>query len=207
MQIRLLFLLIISVPSSAIAQVQENMPEADSMRFQKFLTMVNSNREQSYVTVGSGIGNLEPLILEAKFSPSYFFTRNKRLWAVMINPQVQIRMLNQKSLPIRNPSYRVYGTFYQELKFWKESFLGRIFYENALWHGSFAHHSNGQAGDFFLQMTAPAKLTLRAATSPPTILNSDFRRIASGKSARIIFQYASSRPTLNIIRWHGIAMT
>ena len=149
MQIRLLFLLIISVPSSAIAQVQENMPEADSMRFQKFLTMVNSNREQSYVTVGSGIGNLEPLILEAKFSPSYFFTRNKRLWAVMINPQVQIRMLNQKSLPIRNPSYRVYGTFYQELKFWKESFLGRIFYENALWHGSFAHHSNGQAGDFF----------------------------------------------------------
>jgi hypothetical protein len=128
---------------------QEATPEADSLRFQKFLTLVNADREQSYVTVGSGIGNLEPLILEANFSPSYFFTRNKKLWAVMINPQVQIRILNEKSLPIRNPSYRVYGTFYQALKFWKESFLGKIFFENAMWHGSYAHHSNGQAGDFF----------------------------------------------------------
>ncbi|HEX6225188.1 MAG TPA: hypothetical protein VFZ52_12290 [Chryseolinea sp.] len=134
---------------TATVQAQQITPEADSLRFQKFLTMVNADREQSYVTFGSGIGNLEPLILEANFSPSYFFTRNKKLWAVMINPQVQIRILNEKSLPVRNPSYRVYGTFYQELKFWKNSFLGKIFYENALWHGSIAHHSNGQAGDFF----------------------------------------------------------
>lgn len=148
MRIALLTLLLLVICPSLL-HAQDVIPEADSLRFQKFLTMVNADREQSYVTVGSGIGNLEPLILEAKFSPSYFFTRNKKLWALMINPQVQIRILNEKSLPIRNPSYRVYGTFYQELKFWKESFLGRIFYENALWHASFAHHSNGQSGDFF----------------------------------------------------------
>lgn len=115
--------------------------------------MVNANREQSYVTVGSGIGNLEPLILEAKFSPSYFFARNKKLWAVMINPQVQVRILNEKSLPIRIPSYRVYGTFFKELHFWKNSFLGRIFYDNALWYGSYVHHSNGQDGPFFVNDT------------------------------------------------------
>ena len=71
---------------TATVQAQQITPEADSLRFQKFLTMVNADREQSYVTFGSGIGNLEPLILEANFSPSYFFTRNKKLWAVMINP-------------------------------------------------------------------------------------------------------------------------
>jgi hypothetical protein len=123
------------------------------MEFEKFLTMVNANREQSYMTFGSGIGNLEPLILEAKFSPSYFFSRNKKLWAVMVNPQVQIRILNQKSLPIRNPSYRAYVTFFKELRFWKKSFLGKLFYDNALWYGSYVHHSNGQDGPFFVNDT------------------------------------------------------
>ncbi len=129
------------------------MPEDDSLAYEKFLTMVNANREQSYMTFGSGIGNMEPLIMEAKFSPSYFFSRNQKLWAVMINPQVQLRMLNEKSLPIRNPSYRVYATFFQELKFWKKSFLGKLFYDNALWYGSYAHHSNGQSGAFFVSDT------------------------------------------------------
>ncbi len=129
------------------------MPVADSLEYEKFLTMVNANREQSYMTFGSGIGNMEPLIMEAKFSPSYFFSRNQKLWAVMINPQVQLRMLNEKSLPIRNPSYRVYATFFQELRFWKKSFLGKLFYDNALWYGSYAHHSNGQDGPFFVNDT------------------------------------------------------
>ncbi len=110
---------------------------------------MNSTREQSYVTAGSGIGNMEPLILEAKFSPSYFFARNKKLWAVMINPQVQVRILNERSLPIRIPSYRIYGTFYRELRFWKHTFLHRLFYESALWNLSYVHHSNGQDGSFF----------------------------------------------------------
>ena len=144
-----LYILLFSIVFSSLSQAQDDIPEADSLEFQKFLTMVNANREQSYVTVGSGIGNLEPLILESKFSPSYFFSRNKRLWAVMVNPQVQVRILNQKSLPIRNPSYRVYGTFYREVKFWKHTFLRKLLYENAIWHASYVHHSNGQDGDFY----------------------------------------------------------
>lgn len=143
-----LFSLLISILFSSQLHAQDI--EGDSLEFQKFLTMVNANREQSYVTVGSGIGNLEPLILEANFSPSYFFSRNKKLWAIMVNPQVQIRILNEKSLPIRNPSYRVYGTFYKELKSWKNTFLRKLFYDNALWHVSYVHHSNGQDGSFFV---------------------------------------------------------
>jgi hypothetical protein len=132
---------------------QDPMPESDSLAYEKFLTLVNADRDQSYVTFGGGVGNLEPLILEAKFSPSYFFSRNKKRWAVMINPQVQLRILNEKSLPIRNPSYRVAATFFKELEFWKNSFLRKIFYENAVLHASYIHHSNGQDGSFFVNDT------------------------------------------------------
>ena len=145
----LFYILLFSIGFSSLSQAQDHKPEADSLEFQKFLTLVNADREQSYVTAGTGIGNLEPLILEAKFSPSYFFSKNKKLWAIMVNPQVQIRILNEKSLPIRNPSYRIYGTFYRELRFWKYTFLRRLFYENALWHASYVHHSNGQDGSFY----------------------------------------------------------
>ena len=116
----------------------------------KFLTLVNANREQSYMTFGSGIGNLEPLIFEGKLSPSYFFTGKERKWAFMVNPQVMIRMLNKRSQPIRNPSYKVYLTYYKEVKFWKESFLRKIFYNNAIFFASVAHHSNGQDGSFYV---------------------------------------------------------
>lgn len=148
---KIIYVIVLSMVCLSFLRAQDN--GTDSLEFQKFLTMVNANREQSYVTFGSGIGNLEPLILEAKFSPSYFFAKNKKLWAVMVNPQVQLRILNEKSVPIRNPSYRVYGTFFHELKFWKNSFLGKIFYDNALWYASYAHHSNGQDGPFFVNDT------------------------------------------------------
>lgn len=120
-----------------------------SVEHQKFLTLVNANREQSYVTFFSGIGTLEPLIFEGKLSPSYFFTGQKNPWALMLNPQVQVRMLDRKSFPIRNPSYKLYVTFYHDLKVWKRTFLQKIFYDDAVWFASIAHHSNGQNGSFY----------------------------------------------------------
>ncbi|HYG19675.1 MAG TPA: hypothetical protein VD816_12135 [Ohtaekwangia sp.] len=143
----------VTVITASCVSAQETMPEEDSLAYEKFLTLVNADRDQSYVTFGGGVGNLEPMILEAKFSPSYFFSRNKKRWAVMVNPQVQLRILNQKSLPIRNPSYRVYATFFKELEFWKNSFLRKIFYENAVLRASYVHHSNGQDGSFFANDT------------------------------------------------------
>src|SRR5688572_1279878 len=118
MRILVSFLFFVLFISSSLLKAQQSTSETDSLEFEKFLTMVNANREQTYATFGSGIGNLEPLIMEAKFSPSYFFSRSEKLWAVMVNPQVQIRMLNEKSLPVRNPSYRAYVTFFKELSFW-----------------------------------------------------------------------------------------
>ena len=124
--------------------------DADTLSYQKFVTMVNANRDQSYLTFGNGFGNLEPLIFEAKFSPSYFVTKTNRNWALTLNPQIQLRMLNQESVPVRIPSYRGYLTFYHAVDFWKQAFFRKIFYEDALWFASVAHHSNGQEGSFYV---------------------------------------------------------
>ncbi len=120
-----------------------------SLEVQKFLTLVNANLDQSYITFANGVGNLEPLIFEGRLSPSYFFTGKERRWAVMLNPQFSIRMLDKRSLPVRNPSYKVYVTVYKDFAFWPDSFLKKIFYNNAVWFVSVAHHSNGQDGTFY----------------------------------------------------------
>lgn len=135
----------------AVQAQEENTSSNDSLSHQKFLTLVNANREQSYITFGNGLGNLEPVLFEARLSPSYFFTSREKHWALMLNPQVQIRMLDKESFPIRNPSYKVSVNFFHDLQFWKGSFLQKIFYNDALWYASLIHHSNGQAGSFYVQ--------------------------------------------------------
>ncbi|RAW01207.1 hypothetical protein DQQ10_09845 [Pseudochryseolinea flava] len=143
----LFMLLSIGIPFNGFSQDSDTA--SASQEIQKFLTLVNANREQSYITFGSGLGNLEPLIFEGRLSPSYFFTGKQRKWALVVNPQVGIRMLDRKSFPIRNPSYKAYVTFYREIEFWKRSFLHKIFYNNAVFFASIAHHSNGQDGSFY----------------------------------------------------------
>lgn len=140
-----LFLLLAVIPT-----VAQDLSPQDSLAHEKFMAMVNANREQSYVTLGNGIGNIEPLIVESRISPSYFFSKRHKKWAVMISPQVQVRILNERSFPIRNPSYHIYGTFFHEIELWKKTFLRNIFYKNALGYVSYVHHSNGQAGPFYL---------------------------------------------------------
>src|SRR6478609_8190793 len=117
-----LFIVLITVCFRLSAQTVDTATLSSERN--KFLTLVNANREQSYITFGSGIGNLEPLIFEGKLSPSYFFTGQKRNnWALMMNPQVTVRMLNKKSVPIQNPSYKLYVTYYHDLAIWKRTFL------------------------------------------------------------------------------------
>ena len=144
---KLLYILILNILSlSLYAQVTEK----DSLSNQRFLTLVNANREQSYTTFGSGVGDLEPLLFEARLSPSFYFTGLERKWALTLNPQVQMRMLNKNSFPIRNPSYRISINYYHGLELWKHIFLRKILYKNALWFASLLHHSNGQEGSFYI---------------------------------------------------------
>jgi hypothetical protein len=143
--------LLILISSTSYGQ-PGNAPR-DTLSHRKFLTMVNFNRDQSYLSFGNGIGNQIPILFEAQLSPSYFVTRSHRKWAIMINPQVQVRMLNQYSVPIQVPSYHLYLTYYRGIDFWQRTFLQKIFYNDAIWFGSVVHHSNGQSGKFYLNDT------------------------------------------------------
>ncbi|MEJ0056813.1 MAG: hypothetical protein WDN75_14850 [Bacteroidota bacterium] len=134
--------------TAACAQPGNKLPP-DTLSQQKFLTMVNFNRDQSYVSFGSGLGNQRPLIFEGKLSPSYFISRQQKNWALVMNPQVQVRMLDEKSVPIQVPSYRFSMLYYHSLTYWKNSFLARVLYEDAVWFASINHHSNGQSGNFY----------------------------------------------------------
>jgi len=121
----------------------------DTLSHQKFLTMVNFNKDQSYVSFGSGVGNQRPIIFEAKLSPSYFISNQSKNWALVMNPSVQIRMLDQKSVPIQVPSYRFNMTYFHSLSFLNRTFLKHVLYQDAIWFASVTHHSNGQSGEFY----------------------------------------------------------
>jgi hypothetical protein len=142
---------IILLFNNAILYAQEKNKAQlyDSIDHEKFMFLINANREQSYVTVTEGFGNLEPLLMEAKLSPSYFFSRKKKTWALLLNPQVQVRMQNTPSWPINTPSYKAHLTYFHSIDFWQRTFLKKLFFENALWSATIGHHSNGKAGSFY----------------------------------------------------------
>ncbi len=157
MKIRNLFLFIpfLFCHQVACAQYRVSKP-IDTLAHKKFISLVNFNKDQSYLTLGNGIGNQIPIIFEAQLSPSYFVSSSHKKWAVMINPQVQIRMLDQYSVPIQVPSYHLYLTYYRYLDSWRNTFLSRILYSDAIWFASVVHHSNGQSGKFYTNDTTKA---------------------------------------------------
>ncbi len=99
----------------------------------------------SYITFPADIGNIEPLAFEASINPSFYLRYNKsfRLLGV-ITPKVIIRMYQEPSYPVRTPSYIPQFTLYY-------MFSGKENAKNLSLFGRLAHHSNGQAGPFYLE--------------------------------------------------------
>jgi hypothetical protein len=103
------------------------------------------NQGNSYITFPTDIGTIEPLWFEANLIPNFYIreSKNSRLIGVL-TPQIIIRMYQQESLPVRTPSYIPQITVYY-------FFNGKCNTEEISIYGRFAHHSNGQEGDFFLE--------------------------------------------------------
>jgi len=101
------------------------------------------NQSDSYVTLPFDIGNLEPLIFEANISPSFIIRKRKdsRLMGIL-TAQIIIRMYDEESLPVRTPSYIPQITAYYLLN-------DKMALDKHTIFGKFAHHSNGQDGDFY----------------------------------------------------------
>jgi hypothetical protein len=145
------FSIYIIILLSIVSNAQENsQTSSDTLQSQRLLTIINFNRDQTYATFAGGIGNQVPLIFEAQFSPTYLISSNKRKWAFMMNPQVQMRMLDKRSWPIQVPSYHFYLTYYRSIDLWRKLFANKLLYTDALWFASIVHHSNGQDGKFYV---------------------------------------------------------
>ena len=117
------------------------------------------NQTDSYITFPADLGNLEPLIFEANISPSFIIRKRKdsRLMGVLTS-QVIIRMYNQDSYPISTPSYIPQITMYFLTGNKQASKKLTLF-------GRFAHHSNGQNGDFYNENGTINLLTGNFATN------------------------------------------
>ena len=124
---------------SVFGQVRDSIPGIGLME----LSQVNQGN--SYVTFPTDIGNIEPLWFEVNIVPNFYLreSKNSRLMAVL-TPQIILRMYQERSYPVRTPSYIPQVTLYYMLNGGEDGTKFSLF-------GRYAHHSNGQDGDFFLE--------------------------------------------------------
>ncbi len=108
-------------------------------------TIVRANQGNSYITFPTDIGNIEPLWFEANLIPNFYVRvrEDSRLMGVF-TPQIIIRMYQEVSFPVRTPSYIPQMTVYYLLNSKTKANSLSLF-------GKLAHHSNGQAGGFYLE--------------------------------------------------------
>lgn len=117
----------------------------DSVNYRNlsFLEAINASHETSYITILGGAGNIEPLMFEASIVPYYMLRLNQNTrWALEISTKIIIRMYNERSLPIRTPSYMPRATLYMNVGRLDSKMKKQFFFV------SWCHHSNGQSGSF-----------------------------------------------------------
>ena len=130
----------IVLPDSAMAQ--DSTFNADQNLFFK---TIRANQDESYITFSQGLGNMDPLIFEAKIAPYYLLRISKdSKWGATLTPNIIIRMFAEESFPVRTPSYMPNLTFYRQLSDGiNNNNMVHYIYLKA------AHHSNGQDEAFF----------------------------------------------------------
>ncbi len=117
--------------------------ERDSIPVRIGLTIISQvNQGNSYITFPTDIGNIEPLWFEGNLIPNFYLrqSKNSRVMGVL-TPQIIIRMYQEKSYPVRTPSYMPQATIYYRLKS-MNNLTKTMFFR-------FAHHSNGQDSSFY----------------------------------------------------------
>lgn len=111
----------------------------DSVLFESTFNMF---REPSYISALGGIGNIEPLIFEGDIVP-YFMVNKSPRWGIELSPRFILRMYNEKSLPVRTPSFIPRATIFYRVSVKNDKGEGIFTYF------SWCHHSNGQSDNFY----------------------------------------------------------
>lgn len=141
---KLFFISTISLCFTALVSVAQDSLMLENEE-NSFFRTIRANQHDSYITLGGGLGNMEPLIFEALIAP-YFLLRtseNSR-WGATLSPTILLRMYAEESFPVRTPSYMPQITFYRQLDDEQGRTLQYVFL-------SVVHHSNGQDDSFFME--------------------------------------------------------
>lgn len=134
------FIITILILSASSLRSQEADPLLERIDLSKIALL---NQTDNYITFPTDIGNIEPLIFEANINPSFIIRERQDSNLIgVLSTQIRIRMYNEKSFPVRTPSYIPgISLFYlspQSTPSYHLVFFGKI-----------AHHSNGQEGPVF----------------------------------------------------------
>lgn len=109
-----------------------------------FLTGIEASHETSYITVLGGVGRFYPLLFESAVVPYYTLVLSDQAnLAVEVSPKIVLRMYNERSLPVRTPSYMPRVNLYFGIGKTYRNLEGLFLFL------SWAHHSNGQSGYFY----------------------------------------------------------
>lgn len=135
---RAIFLILILFLS--VRSFSQTVATAESPYQYRFTTL----EQPSYITIGEGFGNIEPLVYEVSFAPT-FYLGVKQLpdWGFVFIPQILLRMYDQYSHPVRTPSYMPRGTLFYHFANAQTNKNDRFVFLTV------GHHSNGQDGSFF----------------------------------------------------------
>jgi len=128
---------------------QEIQELTDSVAHHHFVDIISVHRDRSYITAGGGFGNLAPLMFEGRLSPGFLITLRHKNRAILLNPQVTVRMEHRRSFPVNSPSYKAKLFYFQGIDSWKDTFMKKIFYNQALWYADISHFSNGGGESFY----------------------------------------------------------
>jgi len=135
--ILLIIFILLSMQQVSNAQIFKDSSVWSISKFSMF-------REPSYILLGSGLGNLEPLIFEGNLAPYFMIGINKDVkWGLELSPRIIIRMYNKYSHPIQTPSFIPKVTIFYQLVDSKNKKRDLFMYF------SWFHHSNGQDGYFY----------------------------------------------------------
>lgn len=115
--------------------------ERDSM-LQIGLPIISQvNQGNSYITFPTDIGNIEPLWFEGNIILNFYLreSKNSRCMGVL-TPQVIIRMYQERSSPVRTPSYMPQITLYYHPKFLEDIGLFVQFYHGLDYYNMYFSH-------------------------------------------------------------------
>lgn len=139
--IKTLHLILILLFALNIPLAYSQMPKDSSV---SSISKFSMFREPSSILLGSGLGNLEPLLFEGNVAPYFMLAISKDArWGTELSTQIIIRMYNEESYPIRTPSFIPKVTFFYHLVDSKNKKRDLFMYF------SWFHHSNGQDGYFY----------------------------------------------------------